>query len=262
MLTELQHQFSSQFQVDVQYRWSHTIDEGSNSYFIGDYPYSLAAEKGNADFDVRHNVKVYGLWSPQWFKGHSWLSKIAGGWQISGILNWHTGFPWMPVYSNYGCNIAFPNSGYCSLRPENYLGGMGTNYSNSAFMSSPSGNFPNGALAYFTVPTYTPPTSTTSGQDFPPAPSVGRNTLTGPGYFDTDMTAQKSFGLPKMHIFGENARLTARADFFNIFNKLNLNPTSISNAISFDGTTSNPQFGQAQGALGARVIEFQARFEF
>ena len=34
---------------------------------------------------------------------------------------------------------------------------------------------------------------------------------------------------------------------------------SINNTISFDGTTSNPLFGQAQSALNGRIIELQAR---
>lgn len=265
MLTELEHRFSSQFQIDAQYRWSHTIDEGSNSYFIGNYPYSLAAEKASADFDVRHNFKLYGLYTPQIFKSHGWAERILGGWQVSGIWNVHSGFPWTPLYSNYGCNIVYLGSGYCNLQPAGYLGGAGSDYSNAAFMSSPNSNFSKGALAYFTVPTYTPANSAMPYAGFPPAPSVGRNSLTGPGYFDIDMTAQKSFGLPKLPFFGENARITARADFFNIFNKLNLflNPSDPTvNAISFDGVTSNPRFGQAQAALGGRVIEFQARLQF
>ena len=65
LLVELQHRFSRQFQFDVQYRWSHTIDDGSNDYFIGEYPFGLQYLKGNADFDVRHNVKMYGVWSPR-----------------------------------------------------------------------------------------------------------------------------------------------------------------------------------------------------
>ena len=82
------------------------------------------------------------------------------------------------------------------------------------------------------------------------------------------MTLQKSFGLPKLPILGENARFEFRADFFNVFNKLNLTPlppsgtADASNTISFDGTTSNPLFGQAQSALNGRIIELQARFSF
>jgi hypothetical protein len=69
-----------------------------------------------------------------------------------------------------------------------------------------------------------------------------------------------------MKIFGENARLDLRGDLFNIFNKLNLLNMGLNgfqnNVISTDGTTSNPIFGQAQGALAGRIVELQARFSF
>jgi Carboxypeptidase regulatory-like domain/TonB dependent receptor len=271
LLAEIEHRFSQSFQIDAQYRWSHTIDDGSHDYFIGQYPYGLQYLKGNADYDVRHNIKVYGIWTPHIFNGNGWKEKILGGWQISGILSWHTGFPWTPLYTNTGCNVVYFNSGYCNLRPAAYLGGAGTDYSNSTFMK-PNGNFPNGALAYFRVPTFTPATSTTYG-GIPPAPSVGRNVLWGPQYFSTDMTLQKSFGLPNTRILGEGARLEFRADFFNIFNKLNLSPLSGSgsgaygnafpgNIISTDGVTSNPLFGEAQSALSGRVVNLQVRFSF
>ncbi len=256
LLAEAVHNFTKNFQLDVQYRWANNIDDGSNSYYIGEYPYGLQYRKGPADFDVRHNVKIYGLWSPRLFKGNGWAEKVMGGWQISGILNWHTGFPWTPIYNNTGCNVVYFASGYCNLRPATSLGGAGTDYSNSTFEKA-NGNFPNGALSYFTVPQF-------SSSGIPPAPAVGRNSLRGPGYFDTDMTVQKSFGLPSMRIFGEAARITIRGDLFNIFNKLNLSPltTSPANVISFDGTTSNSQFGQAQNALAGRIVDLQARFEF
>jgi hypothetical protein len=69
-----------------------------------------------------------------------------------------------------------------------------------------------------------------------------------------DATLSKSFGLPPMKVLGEGARLEFRANFYNLFNKLNLtNPqTDIMNA----------NFGEVQAALGARVIEMQARFSF
>lgn len=253
MLAELQRHFARNFEIDVQYRWSHTIDDGSNDYYIGEYPYGNQYRKGDADFDVRHNIKVYGVWEPHFGSAHGWVNKVIGGWQISGIMNWHTGYPWTPLYGNYGCNIVYAGSGYCNLRPAGYLGGASTDYSNSVFMS-PNGDFPNGALAYFVVPTYT------AASGIPPAPAVGRNSLRGPRYFDTDATLQKSFGLPKMPILGENARFEFRADFYNIFNTLNL--ALPNNVISFDGVHSNPLFGQSQSALSGRIIEMQARFSF
>jgi hypothetical protein len=179
---------------------------------------------------------------------------------LSGILNAHTGYPWTPFYTNTSCNVVYKNSGYCNLRPAGYLGGAGTDYGNGTFEKA-NGNFPNGALAYLTVPTF-PVTG------IPPAPSVGRNVFTGPGYFNVDMALQKAFGLPKLPIFGENARFEFRADLFNIFNKTNLvdlnnggNPFD-GNIISRNGTTSNPLFGQSQAALSGRIVQLQARFSF
>jgi len=258
LLTELEHRFAASFQFDVQYRWSKVIDEGSNSYYIDQYPYSRSFARGPADFDVTHLVKVYGIWAPTIFKSGGWKEKVLGGWQLTGIMNWHSGFPWTPLYSNTGCNVVYPNSGYCNLRPANYLGGAGTDYSNSTFMQGPNANFANGALSYFTVPTF--PES-----GIPPAPTVGRNILRGPNYFDVDMTVQKSFGLPNIKFLGEGARIDLRANLFNIFNKLNLSPLTANSSdqmISFDGTSSNSLFGQPQTALAGRTVELQARFTF
>ena len=88
----------------------------------------------------------------------------------------------------------------------------------------------------------------------PGAPGIGRNAFTGPRYFDIDATLSKSFGFPKMRVLGENAKLEFRANFFNLFNKLNL--TSIQTDLN------DPHFGEAQNALGSRTIEMQARFSF
>jgi len=71
-----------------------------------------------------------------------------------------------------------------------------------------------------------------------------------------DATLTKAFGLPKMPVLGEDAKFEIRADAFNLFNNLNFNPTSIANDIS------STNFGQAQSALGARVVNLQARFSF
>ena len=57
-----------------------------------------------------------------------------------------------------------------------------------------------------------------------------------------------------MRVLGENAKLEIRANFYNLFNKLNL--TNIQTDIN------NTHFGEAQNALGSRVIEMQARFSF
>ena len=84
--------------------------------------------------------------------------------------------------------------------------------------------------------------------------------FTGPGYFDVDATLSKSFGLPTLKIIGENAKIEFRANFYNLFNKLNLNGSCAFNGIQCDITNSH--FGESQSALGSRTIELQARFSF
>ena len=213
---------------------------------------------------------MYGVYNPTIFKGNGWKNKILGGWQLSGILNWHTGYPWTPVYNAIpGGNLVYPNSHYIDLRPAGSTGAYGNSSSNSTFQQF-NGNFPNGALSYFTQPTF-PLNAAGVPDGTPPPPGVGRNTLRGPTYFDTDLTLQKSFTLPKLPIFGENARFEFRGDLYNIFNKLNLSPLGtlsnfqnapLASQVIGSGTNSNPSFGQAQSALAGRTVELQMRFSF
>jgi hypothetical protein len=189
------------------------------------------------------------------------LEKIAGGWSLSGILNWHSGFPWSPVVGVNGGSLYCGDCGYGQLYPAAYLGGAGSSTSNKAFMGSTSTNYPNGGAAYFSTPTYTPytcptPTTCQSGSANPQSPGVARNSLNLPGYKGIDLTLSKGFGLPKAPILGESARLEFRADAYNLFNNLNLNPNDISNNIG----SSN--FGTISGALGARTVSLGARFSF
>ncbi|MGI8772258.1 MAG: carboxypeptidase regulatory-like domain-containing protein [Acidobacteriaceae bacterium] len=278
MLAGLKHQFSRSFMLDVQYTWSKSMDDGSQPYYEDPYPYNPRLAYGRSDYNVGQAFKIYGMWQPILFHGNSWLEKLAGGWSISGIFNLHSGFPWTPIYNNItNGNLYFQNSGYGSLRPAAYLGGAGSSHSNDTFKSGNgvgggnfNKNYPLGALNYFTVPAYTVPTGPvpqTAGA--PQNPGVARNFLTGPGYRDVDATVAKAFGIPKLPVLGEKARIEVRADAYNLFNNLNFDPGSITNNISntttnngVTTTTSNPAFGQAQRALGSRTLDIQARFSF
>lgn len=274
LLTSLKHQFSQQFQAEAQYTWSKSMDTGSQAYYEDPYPYNNQLSYGRSDYNVSNAFKFFGLYQPIFFHGKKdgMAEKLIGGWSLSGILNIHSGFPWTPSYANTGGNIYYQGSGYATLRPGAYLGGAGHDTSNKAFISGPgyttgsagntNSNFSRGALAYFTVPTFTPGPEFGSGITLPQGPGIQRNSFNGPNYIDADMTITKAFGLPNTRILGEASQIEVRADAFNIYNRLNLDDTSINTAISTDGTTSNASFGQAQKALGARTIELQARFQF
>jgi hypothetical protein len=212
--------------------------------------------------------------------GNNWMEKVAGGWTLSGIANFHTGFGWTPNYgigANLYCNLC----SYTNLRP-NYSGGGGKSTSNTAFESG--SNFANtltgetsttatvngnaGTVVaysnkYFSVPnfqqaiTYTSTgTAPVANAGLPPAPGIARNSFIGPGYKDLDGSLSKAFGLPNMKVLGENAKLEIRVDAFNFFNNTNLDARQIQESIN----ASN--FGQDTVILGSRTVSFQARFNF
>jgi Carboxypeptidase regulatory-like domain/TonB dependent receptor len=279
LLTEVQHRFSSSFAIDAQYAFSKAEDNASSDFAIGTFPFQPRSEWARSDYNVAHNLKVWGMWTPHIFRGsRAWVDKIAGGWTVTGILNAHTGFPWSPVYNVQvtdatgasTCGLIYPNSNYCTVRPAAYLGGALNDYSNAGF-KRPGGNFPNGPTAYFTPPTVVGAT--------PTAPRVARNSFWGPRYSSVDLTLGKAFGLPRMPVLGENAKIDIRANFYNIFNQTNFVPffdnnsqlgnrqiigTLNVNEVTGTQTVTSPNgtFGQGLTALAGRVIELQARFSF
>jgi hypothetical protein len=255
LLTEIKHRFASTFEIDAQYRYAASTDQGSQDYYVDNYPWNLSHSKGPSDFDVTNNFKLYGIWNPKLFpSGNHFLNSVFGGWTVSGIFNAHSGFPFTPQYCNTGGNVLYPNSGFYCLYPASYTGGAGSNTGNGTF-EAPNGNFPNGALAYLTVPTFP-----ANGIPPDPASNIHRNMFRGPGYSAVDMVLAKAFTLPRMKLLGEGAKLNLQASAYNLFNQVNLN--NVNTTISNDGVTSNPQFGQAQGAFGGRIVELQARFSF
>lgn len=265
LLAEMRHEFAHTFEADVQYRWGKSTDDGSGPYTTSDYPYLPGYNRGPSDFDTRNMLRLFAVWSPTIFQGNSWAEKLAGGWTISPIFNYHSGFPYNPKYGGLGCNVFFPNSGgnggTCDLRPASYKGGAGTSQSNDSFKTA-AGHFPNGGTTYFTAPAATPNTgpgwNTTADVPTPSAlpgtPGVGRNAFTGPRYSDLDMALTKAFGLPSMKVLGENARFEIRANVFNLFNKVNL--------ANVDGNITDSNFGRANTALGSRTIEGEFHFKF
>jgi hypothetical protein len=255
MIADIKHQFSHQFMAESTFTWSKCMDTSSGPYFEQPYPYDIGLNYGRCDYNIGKAFKLFGTWQPVLFRGNrNWLEKVVGGWSLSGILNIHSGFPWSPEASVVGGSLYCGTCGYTTLFPAAYLGGAGTSTSNDQFKTG--SNYPNGGLAYFAVPAYTPYSGTAYGSALPQAPGVHRNSLNGPDFRGVDLSLSKGFGLPKAPLLGENARIEFRVDAYNIFNILNFNPADISNNIA------NSNFGADTGALAARVITMGARFVF
>jgi len=290
LLAGLKHRFGHSFQLESQYRWARGLDTGSNNYSPaqhngacscdgGSYMFTMKNDYGPSDFDVTHYFKVFGIWSPTIFHGEkSFLEKTAGGWSLSGILNFHSGYPWNPNDPNMGQNSIYALSGTAYggggvLRPGYYLGGLDAG--NFKLNANGVGRYPNGAdnpsdpqhdifpenNPVTNAPCYTPGPALSdiiAGNaqpgPIPCPPAIGRNSFRGPVYFDIDATIGKSFGLPSMKVFGENAKFMFTANFYNLFNKVNL--------ANIDANVNDSTFGVATTALGSRTIDLQLRFSF
>ena len=188
MLATIKHNFSHSFQIEGQYTWSKSMDEGSSPYTLDPYaPISIHSVYGRSDYNVQNAFRTFGLYQPNFFH-EKWLHRIADGWSLGGIYNWHTGFPWTPVYSvttngvptGPSGNLYYPGSPYSSIRPAAYTGTGLVDTSTVGFESGPTlsnpnarnVNFPNGGTAYFTEPTYT--AAAKSGLQPGTAPTVRR----------------------------------------------------------------------------------------
>ena len=257
LMAEMQHQFEHGFQIDAQYRWAKSLDDGSGPFTYQDYQFLPGYNWGPSDFDSRNMFKLWGLWSPTFFHGNSWQEKIIGGWTFSGIMNLHSGFPFNPTY-NDACAVT-SSSGACNYRPTAFHGGVKMDQSIDTFKQA-RGYFPDPGTTYFDIPAQpagTPwPTDGTAPTPaaLPTVPGINRNSFVGPRYFDTDFTVTKAFGLPAMKVLGEHARFEVRGNAYNLFNQVNLS--------TVDSTITDSHFGRANTVLGSRTVELEAHFKF
>jgi hypothetical protein len=278
--TRLRRQFHGGFQFDLQYRYSKSIDqlsnEGPGASTNQTAPAQPQTEFGPSDFDVKHYLNFSTLYDLPFFRNQStWTGKLLGGWQLNGIMTWHSGFPWTPVTGQINSVPITSAATINPTRPSKLLAHPGTDTSSSSFIN-PSSNFPGLIHQGDSVPDPANPGGTISAQCnnadpttrpgypffdvcTPGLPGIGRNSFRGPGYFSVDASFAKKFGLPNTKILGEGGSIELRGNFFNLFNKLNLQPFSFGT----DNTRiENSLFGKSPGALAGRVIEFQARLNF
>jgi len=82
--------------------------------------------------------------------------------------------------------------------------------------------------------------------------NIGRGTVRGPGLAQVDFSILKNFKAP--WFWGEGSKFQFRAEFYNLFNRVNLN--------NFDGDLASGTFGTATGVFTPRTIQLGARLEF
>ena len=261
----LVRRFSDGLQLQANYRWSKSIDqlsyEGPGFVTNQTFPQDNRTERGPSDFDVRHYFNLSTLYELPFFRRRNdFAGKVLGGFEVAGLVTYRTGFPFTPVVS--GCTSTPGGPSLCPVRPQGYTGPTELDTSDEAFMTG--SNFPGGGAPFFTV--FDLPNNLVA------PPGIGRNSFRGPKYFSVDMSLIKHTRLGGF--LGEESDLELRANFFNVFNQLNLKPFEFgSDAVTigfFDPRgatqpgvlTNNPRFGIATQGLAGRVLELQARFRF
>ena len=256
----LTRRFSRGLQLQANYRFSKSIDqlsyEGPGFVTNQTFPQDNRTERGPSDFDVKHFFNLSGLYELPFFRGRSdFIGKALGGFSMTGILTYRTGFPFTPVVDS---STSTPGGSNLSpVRPQGYTGTGDFDFSDEAFINGTS--IPGGGSSFVVF-------RQADGTVAPPG--IGRNSFRGPRYFNIDMSFVKQTGLPGF--FGESANFEIRANVFNIFNIRNLTSFAFGSGATTVGRfdinngvfTPNADFGRATGGLAGRVVELQGRFRF
>jgi hypothetical protein len=243
-LISLQKRLSRGFEFELNYTFSHSIDNQSSvvNTFAGGLLCDVTnanACRGDSDFDIRHLFNANYILDIPFGRGRAfgkdmpkWLDAIVGGFTLSGIVGARSGFA---INSASG---AFPVSFFVNS-PAIVVGDQ------SAFRSDIRED--GGGIQYFADPA-----AAEAALRFPRHGEIGaRNTFRSPAFVNFDMGLSKRFTMP----WSENHRITLRADAFNVTN---------TNAFSTPNLTlESPSFGRITGSLSTpRELQFAIRYDF
>lgn len=266
-------------QTQVNYTWSHCIDEVSNGGFLSfssdgilsPIPGDLARDRGPCDYDVRQNFTAsYAYALP--IRLHGFLGAAFNGWQVSGTVFWHSGVPFSVLSTPYSANGSGIVNGsgpqFASVVPGVPL----YDHNPIAGITQPGTVQWLNPAAFVSV--VDPSTGGCAGGDTPQNcqfGDLGRNALRGPDFTWADFYLTKWFAL------NERVKLRIDGQFFNLFNHPNFalpslvyagipgNPATQTGFGAITATTSPPT-GLLGVGLGGdsspRMIAFQARLEF
>lgn len=255
----LQRRFSAGLSFNLNYTWSHALDDISNgginnlpfgildtnpSITIPQNPHNFGANYGNSDYDVRHYLSASFVYSDMFrHSGFHWgPNRVFGGWTLATNWFFRTGLPFTVIdNANLGALYGFnlQNSPEFAT-PLTKISGTCTSAVNSACLTT-SQFAPAGVLSGFGT--------------------IGRNSVYGPQFFDVDLSLMKDVRI------SEHATFSFGAQFYNLFNHPNFDqpvndianplfgtsiqtvspPTSILG--SFLGAGGSPRFVEIKGIV-------------
>lgn len=221
--------FSQGLSLLASYTLSKSIDSSStdNLGWTVSNPFDLRQEQGRSDWDRRHAFVASWLYSPQVHFRKRFANTALGGWTLTAIHTLQSG---PPITFYMGQDVALDGTGgsqHAQLAP---------GVTDSTIQIS----HPNRAAEvaqFFNVAAFVPTGLVAPGT----YGNSGRGLISGPAFFNTDMSLLKNFALV------ERLKLQFRAEAFNVFNEVNFNnPNSYVNSSSF---------GQITSASSGRVVQ-------
>jgi outer membrane receptor protein involved in Fe transport len=223
----------------ASYTWSHAIDHVSGLNIGGELrpilpvaqgdeasiQASLARERGDAFFDVRHRlVFSFGAELPRLSGKPAFVRTVVGGWQLNGIFQWQTGFP-LTVTEGANLDIRFMSS-----RPD--------------VVCDPN-NGPRTAAQWFDTSCFVRRSLAETGVR---PGNEGRNIVRGPGFNRTDLSLFKNIEVHGRH------ELQLRVEAFNLFNQVRFGQPA--------ATIGTSTFGAILSADDGRIIQLGVKYSF
>ncbi|HTL45201.1 MAG TPA: carboxypeptidase regulatory-like domain-containing protein [Vicinamibacterales bacterium] len=186
---------------------------------------SLAYEWGPSLFDARHRFVVsFGYALPEAEALGSVAHHVIGGWQLNGIVQAQTGFPFTVV-------DAVTDIRYLTNRPN--------------MTCDPNDNAPHTTSQWFDTSCFQRRPQATTGTGVGSEP---RNVVRGPGFAQTDLSLFKNINVRQ----GNTIQL--RVEGFNIFNQTHFNQPN--------ATIGSSTFGQITSAQDGRVLQLGIKYLF
>jgi hypothetical protein len=267
--TTLRKRFTGGLQFNANYTFAKAMDDVSDAFTTKNagasaYPTDSLNPKldyGPADYNVKHRVVASFVYDLPFARENRWI----GGWNVSGIVSVQSGANFSVINSAVDSNkdtqfndrAVYTGSG-------SITSAINHNVSPATGYLTPSdpatGN--NTSFGALNGPHTTDPQCSASVNSglWCNTGEMQRNSLVGPGFFNTDLGFGKSFKIT------EKMALKFEGNFFNIFNHPNfLPPDLISGGANLNDPTT---FGKSlatfsnQQTGGPRITQLAVRFDF
>ena len=248
---DYQRRLRKDLQLRANYTFSKNLDNGSawntsvsaNTPAFVSVPQLPSLDYGRAATDVRNAAALNGTYELPVGKGQRFFStaptgvdRLVGGWELSTIVTLQSGFPFTP---QLGYNPTNSGDTRNPVRPN----------VNSAFTGNlyTVGSTAQRTAQFFNPAAFLAPANGTVG-------NLGRDTLTGPGLADWDLSLLKATRI------NEHTRLQFRAEFFNILNHTNLlTPNAV---VYSSATVQSPTAGVITAAGPSRQLQLGLKLLF